>query len=76
MEGGYEANMRFNELGLTEGTEITLKAYLALGEQYVRLQGAKIVTEDMKELLSLPPAEYILVDVSGTEKTGILNGNR
>jgi len=68
MEGGYEANRRFNELGLSEGTEITLKAYLVLGEQYVRLQGAKIVTEDMKELLSLPPAEYIMVDVGGTEK--------
>lgn len=68
MEGGCEAHRRFNELGLTEGIEVTLKAYPRYGEQYVRLQGAKIVTEDMKGLLSLPPVEYIMVDVSGTEK--------
>jgi Fe2+ transport system protein FeoA len=68
MEGGYEANWRFKELGLSEGIEVTLKAYPALGNQYVRLQGTKIVKEDMKELLSVPPVAYFMVDVAGTEK--------
>jgi FeoA domain. len=68
MEGGYEANRRFEELGMNEGTEITLKTYPHLGEQYVRLQGAKIVKEDMRELLKIPAVEYIIVDVNGTEK--------
>ncbi|MCF6156308.1 MAG: ferrous iron transport protein A [Candidatus Brocadia sp.] len=58
MEGGCEAQRRFNELGLTEGTEVTLKAYPHYGKQYVRRQGTKIVTEDIKELLSLLPAEH------------------
>jgi len=39
-----------------------------MGKQYVRLQGAKIVKEDMKELLKIPVAEYIMVDVKGIEK--------
>ncbi|MCF6148720.1 MAG: hypothetical protein E3K37_08680 [Candidatus Kuenenia sp.] len=68
MEGGYEANSRFKELGMDEGTEIILKSYPHLGEQYVRCQGVKIFNENMKELLKLPPVEYIIVDVNGTEK--------
>jgi Fe2+ transport system protein FeoA len=68
LEGGYEAYRRFKELGLAEETEITLKAFPSYGRQYVRVQGAKIVTEDIRELLSLPPAEYIMADVNGTEK--------
>jgi Fe2+ transport system protein FeoA len=68
IEGGYEAYRRFKELGLTEGTKITLKAFPFYGSQYIRVQGAKIVTEDMRELLTLPPAEYIVVDVDGSEK--------
>ncbi len=67
-EGGYEANRRFKALGMKEGTEITLKTYPHLGEQYVRLQGAKIVKSDMKELRKLHSVEYIIVDVEGAEK--------
>jgi Fe2+ transport system protein FeoA len=68
IEGGYEAHKRFKDLGMNEGTEITLKSYPYMGEQYVRLQGAKIVKEDMKELLKIPAVEYIMVDVKGIEK--------
>lgn len=68
IEGGFEAHKKFIELSMYEGTEITLKAYPWYGPQYIRLQGEKIVKADMKELLSIPPAEYIMVDVDGTDK--------
>jgi Fe2+ transport system protein FeoA len=68
IEGGFEAHKIFIELSMYEGTEITLKAYPWCGSQYIRLQETKIVKSDMKELLSIPPAEYIMVDVDGTEK--------
>ena len=68
IEGGFEAHKRFMELSIYEGTEITIKAYPWYGSQYVRLQGTKIVKADMKELLSIPPAEYIIVDVDGADK--------
>jgi len=68
IEGGFEAHKKFMELSIYEGTEISIEAYSWYGPQYIRLQGTKIVTSDMKELLSIPPAEYIMVDVDGTEK--------
>jgi len=68
VEGGFEAHKKFIELNIYEGSEITLKSYPWYGPQYVRLQGTKIVKEDMKELLSIPPAEYIMVDVDGADK--------
>jgi len=73
-EGGYEVNRRFNELGMKEGTEIILKSYPYLGEQYVKLQGVKIMKNDMRELLKLPAVEYIIVDVKGLEKQVSLMG--
>jgi Fe2+ transport system protein FeoA len=68
IEGGFETHKKFAELNMFEKTEIILKAYPWYGSQYIRLQGAKIVKEDMKELLSIPPVEYIMVDVDGTDK--------
>jgi Fe2+ transport system protein FeoA len=68
IEGGFEAHKKFSELSIYEGTKITLKAYPSYGSQYIMLQGIKITKEDMKELLSIPPAEYILVDVDGADK--------
>jgi len=68
VEGGFEAHKKFIELNIYEGSEITLKSYPWYGPQYVRLQGTKIVKADMKELLSIPPAEYIMVDVDGADK--------
>jgi len=73
-EGGYEAYRRFKELGMKEGIEIILKAYPYLGEQYVKLQGVKIMKNDMRELLKLPAVEYIIVDVKGLEKQVSLMG--
>jgi len=68
IEGGYEAFKRFKDLGLSAGAEMTLRAFPCHGCQYIRVQDAKIVTEDMRELLSLPPVAYLMVDVNGTEK--------
>jgi Fe2+ transport system protein FeoA len=68
IEGGYEANRRLKELGMKEGTEITLKSYPYLGEQHVMMNFQKIFTADMRELLKISPAEYIIVNSSGTEK--------
>jgi len=68
IEGGFETHKKFAGLNMYVSTDITLKAYPWYGSQYIRLQGAKIVKEDMKELLSIPPAEYIMVDVDGAEK--------
>lgn len=68
VEGGFEEHKIFIELSIYEGSEITLKAYPWYGSQYVRLQGTKVVRADMKDLLSIPPAEYIMVDVDGTDK--------
>jgi len=56
------------EFGMKEGTEITLKAYTYLGEQHVMINFQKIFTADMRELLKIPPAEYIIVNSNRTEK--------